>query len=58
MNGPGAPATALVMSISRHTPAVGPWVKLVMTLPLGGRLLKFNEPSVQLLSATWLTFWM
>jgi hypothetical protein len=58
INGPAAPAIALVTSISRHTPAVEPWVKLVIMLPVGGRLLKFREPSLQLLSATSLTFWM
>ena len=52
MDEPVALATAEVRSTSLHTAAVDPWVKVATVAPLGGRLLKFRDPSVQLLSAT------
>jgi hypothetical protein len=57
MNGSGAPATTAVTSTSIHTPVVRPGSNVVSVAPVGGRLLKLREVSVQLLSATWLMFW-
>jgi hypothetical protein len=57
MNGSGAPATAADTSTSIHTPAVRPGPNVVIIAPVGGRLLKLREPSVQLLSVTWLMVW-